>query len=175
MNGGHVGRAGVSADPTHGEPDLRLPDGRRVVAGAVLLNPGGQVLLQLRDDKPTIESPGQWSLFGGGIDPAETPEEGMLREVAEEIGFRARHHRPLLVFDGLRARYHIYLAAVDEPLSRLTLAEGAGFDYWDVARALAEPKLTEIARLSLTAFEALKDQLARSMRPGAEIIPGAGY
>ena len=30
-----------------------------------LLNPNNKILLQLRDDKPTIVYPGYWSLLGG--------------------------------------------------------------------------------------------------------------
>ncbi|HRN17449.1 MAG TPA: NUDIX domain-containing protein [Trueperaceae bacterium] len=156
------------------EPDFRLPDGRRALAGAVLLHPDGRVLMQLRDDKPGIESPGQWSLFGGGLDEGETPEEGMLREVEEEIRFRVRHYRPLLVFDGWRGLYHIYLAAISEPLERLTLTEGSGFDYWGLAALEAEPKVSRLARLSLVALQALQEQRDRS-GSGEELLPGAGY
>ncbi len=156
------------------ESDFRLPDGRRALAGAVLLHPDGRVLLQLRDDKPGIESPGLWSLFGGGLDEGETPADGMIREVEEEIGFRVRHYRPLFVFDGWRGQYHIYLAAIAEPLERLTLTEGAGFAYWDVAAVKVEPKVTELARLSLAAMQVLQDQRATS-GPEEELVPGAGY
>lgn len=156
------------------EPEHRLPDGRRALAGAVLLHPDRRVLLQLRDDKPGIDAPDQWSLFGGGMDAGESPEAGMLREVAEEIGFTVRHYRPLLVFDGWRGRFHIYLAAIDEPLERLTLTEGAGFDYWRVPDILAETRVSDLLRLSLTALEALQRQRAAA-NPGAELIPGAGY
>lgn len=164
-----------------GDPDLRLPDGRRLVAGAVLLHPDGRVLMQLRDDKPGIESPGMWSLFGGGLDVGETPEQGMAREVIEETGYRVRHHRPLLVLDGWRARYHIFLAAIDAPLGELTLGEGAGFDYWDVDELLEETRVTDIARLSLTALASLRRQRAQGGASGAEggreaeLILGAGY
>ena len=162
-------RHGAAVDPDH-----RLPDGRRSLAGAVLLHPDGRVLLQLRDDKPGIEAPGMWSLFGGGLDEGETPVAGMLREVREEIGFGVRHYRPLVVYDGWGGRFHVYLAAVDEPLERLTLTEGAGFDYWDVPAALAEPRLTAVGRLSLLALEALREERARAGGAG-ELVPGAGY
>ncbi|MFA5594546.1 MAG: NUDIX domain-containing protein, partial [Trueperaceae bacterium] len=82
------------------ETDYLLADGRRPVAGAVLLHPDGRVLLQHRDDKPGIESPGKWSLFGGGLDEGEEPAEAMLREIEEEIGYRPRAYRPLVVFSG---------------------------------------------------------------------------
>lgn len=166
--GAGVGRTGTL------DPDVRLPDGRRALAGALLLHPDGRVLLQLRDDKPDIESPDLWSLFGGGLDEGESPEAGMLREVEEEIGFRVRHYRPLMVFEGWGGRFHIYLAAVTEPLERLTLTEGAGFDYWDVEAALAEPRMTEVGRLSLMAYVALRRDRERAGGEG-ELVPGAGY
>jgi len=89
------------------ETDHRLPDGRRPVAGAVLVNRSGQLLLQHRDDDPTIESPGKWSLFGGGLDEGETPTEAMLREIEEEVGYRPRAYRPLSVFSGDYAEFHV--------------------------------------------------------------------
>jgi 8-oxo-dGTP diphosphatase len=164
----------VSRAPAELETDFLLADGRRPVAGAVLVARDGRVLLQLRDDKPGIDAPGQWSLFGGGMDERELPEAGMLREVAEEVGYSVRHYRPLLVFDGWRGRYHIYLAAIDAPLERMTLTEGAGFDYWRVPDILAETRVSDLLRLSLAALEALQRQRAAA-NPGAELIPGAGY
>ena len=157
------------------EPDVRLPDGRRAVAGAVLLRPDGRVLLQLRDDKPGIVSPGEWSLFGGGLDVGETPAEGMCREIAEEIGFHVRHFRPLLVYDGWRARYHIFLAAIDAPKEEMVLAEGAGFAYWGPADALGLARITSIARLGIVAMKKLKRQRAESGSEGHELLPGASY
>lgn len=157
------------------EPDVRLPDGRRVVAGAVLLHPDGRVLLQLRDDKPGIVSPGEWSLFGGGLDVGETPAEGMRREIAEEIGFHVRHFRPLLVYEGWRAQFHIFLAAIDAATEELVLAEGAGFDYWEPADVVARARVTSIARLSVVAMQELKWQRAESGSEDRELLPGAGY
>ncbi len=166
----------VRVEPDAGvEPDVRLPDGRRVVVGAVLLHPDGRVLLQLRDDKPGIVEPGKWSLFGGGLDVGETPAEGMRREIAEEIGFDVRHFRPLLVFDGWRARYNIFLAAIDAAKEELVLAEGAGFDYWEPEDALAQASVTSIARLSILAMEELKGQRVEAGAEAVELLPGAGY
>ena len=39
--------------------------------------------------------PGAYDLPGGGIEPAESPEEGIVREVFEETGLRATIVRPL--------------------------------------------------------------------------------
>jgi 8-oxo-dGTP diphosphatase len=52
---------------------------------AILVDDQNRVLLQLRDDKPDIYCPGQWCLFGGGVEPGETPLQAFVREVREEL------------------------------------------------------------------------------------------
>lgn len=53
--------------------------------GAVLVNSRGQILLQQREDKPELLFPGHWSTFGGAVEPDETPDEAVQRELLEEI------------------------------------------------------------------------------------------
>lgn len=53
---------------------------------AVIEQDGRFLLVQ--EAKPHVE--GLLSLPGGGIDPGETPEEAVIREIAEETGFQAR-------------------------------------------------------------------------------------
>ena len=50
------------------------------VALAVLKGEGGW-LLQLRDDIEGIAAPGTWGLFGGHLDPGESAEEALRREL----------------------------------------------------------------------------------------------
>lgn len=149
------------------EPDYKLSDGRRPVAGAVLLHHDGRVLLQHRDDKPWIESPGQWSLFGGGLDESESPEAAMRREILEEIGFRPNVYRPLLQLHGFVAEYHVYLARIDRSIEQLTLREGQGFGYFSINEALQHLNLTELARISLEATRLLQ----RQAPGGASLLP----
>jgi 8-oxo-dGTP pyrophosphatase MutT (NUDIX family) len=56
-------------------------------ASLLLVDQAGRYLMQLRDDIPGILYPGCWGLFGGGIEPGETAEVAMRRELEEEIGF----------------------------------------------------------------------------------------
>ena len=58
-------------------------DGRRVVVGAAVLE--GNRVLAARRTTPA-EAAGRWELPGGKVEPGETPERALVREVAEELG-----------------------------------------------------------------------------------------
>ena len=129
--------------------DYRLPDGRRPVAGAVLLRSDGAVLLQHRDDIAGISNPGVWSLFGGGLEADESAEAGMLRELREEIGTTPSSFRPLIVIEGARTVFDLFLARLDVPLDELVLGEGQGMAFVDPQAALSDYELAPIARSAL--------------------------
>jgi 8-oxo-dGTP diphosphatase len=59
------------------------------VANIMLLREDGALLLQLRDDIPTIASPGHWSIPGGSLEADETAQQAAAREFEEETGYRA--------------------------------------------------------------------------------------
>ncbi len=46
----------------------------------------GRYLMQLRSQKPSIFYPGHWGLFGGAVDPGETADAALSRELREELG-----------------------------------------------------------------------------------------
>jgi 8-oxo-dGTP diphosphatase len=73
--------------PPDSSPTLPRKADRPQVAIAILYQ-AERVLLQLRDDIPTIAHPGKWAFFGGHLDPGELPEAGVQRELLEEIGYR---------------------------------------------------------------------------------------
>jgi len=52
--------------------------------GLIILD-DGRYLCQLRSQKPGIFYPDHWGLFGGAIEPGESPEEGLKRELQEEL------------------------------------------------------------------------------------------
>ena len=61
----------------------RIEPHQRVAAYAVVVNRRRLLLTQLA---PRTGAAGRWNLPGGGIDPGETPEAAVVREVAEETG-----------------------------------------------------------------------------------------
>ena len=50
-----------------------------------ILTVGDGYALQLRDDVPTIASPGRWALFGGSLNTGEPARTGIRREIFEEL------------------------------------------------------------------------------------------
>jgi 8-oxo-dGTP diphosphatase len=52
----------------------------------LVFNTFGLVLLQKRDNIPTIQEPGKWDVWGGHCEAGETPEACAIRELHEEIG-----------------------------------------------------------------------------------------
>ncbi len=56
----------------------------------ILINDKDEVLLHLRDNKPTISCPNMWSLPGGYVEKDETPEQCIIREIHEELGVKLR-------------------------------------------------------------------------------------
>ncbi|NJK66829.1 MAG: NUDIX domain-containing protein [Microcoleus sp. CSU_2_2] len=57
----------------------------KIHVAIAILHKDGKFLCQLRDDIPNIRYPGHWALFGGHIEPGETPEVAVIRELQEEI------------------------------------------------------------------------------------------
>lgn len=87
----------------------------------------GHFLLQLRDDIPSIVYPGHWAFFGGHLEPNESPEIGLWRELEEELVYQP----PLLHWWQTRQlghiQRHIFHAPLTVALDQLTLQEG-----WDL-------------------------------------------
>ncbi|MEM9540382.1 MAG: NUDIX hydrolase [Cyanobacteria bacterium P01_E01_bin.42] len=127
-------------------------------------------LMQLRDDIPNIAAPGCWGFFGGHLDPGETPEEALLRELVEEIDYKFTE-TPLKFgqYPSDRVIRHVFAVPLQVPLSHLELKEG-----WDFALVTAEEirqgeRFSEIADsvrpLSSVHRQILLDYMAKNSLP----------
>ena len=84
----------------------------------------GRWLLQLRDDIEGILYPGQWALFGGHLDPGETPEVALRRELEEEINWAGSDLAPWFELRDEQRIRHFFRGPFAVPFGSLTLLEG---------------------------------------------------
>lgn len=57
---------------------------QRTIVCPIIQNNGDYLLCKMADDRGVF--PGQWALSGGGMEPGETMEQALLREISEELG-----------------------------------------------------------------------------------------
>jgi len=123
-----------------------------IISSAMLVNADGDILVNLRDDDSRIIFPNQWSLIGGHVEEGEEPEEGLVREVDEEIGYQVTEFLPLATFfDGADVR-HLYLVPIDASIDELVLGEGQAIRFIEPARALAELDLCVTGRRCIEVY-----------------------
>ena len=107
-------------------------DERHWVAVAIL-HQDGNFLLQLRDDIPGIVYPGHWGLFGGHLEPDESPDMAIRRELLEEIGYAPALLTQFDLYEDAQVVRYVYQGALDVDISQLVLQEG-----WDMALVTPE-------------------------------------
>ncbi len=59
---------------------------QRTIVCPLIQNDGAYLLVRMPKDRGVF--PGQWALSGGGLEAGETIEEGLRREIREELGDR---------------------------------------------------------------------------------------
>ncbi|HEY6738467.1 MAG TPA: GNAT family N-acetyltransferase [Actinopolymorphaceae bacterium] len=94
--------------------------------GALVRDAHHRVFTQRRTPTRRI-LPGVWDIVGGHLDPGETPEQALAREIEEETGWRLRRIEAVLAdweweYDGRVRRELDYLVEVDGDLDAPVLA-----------------------------------------------------
>jgi 8-oxo-dGTP pyrophosphatase MutT (NUDIX family)/CTP:molybdopterin cytidylyltransferase MocA len=119
----------------------------------ILRTPDNNFLLMQRDKKAGIRYPGYWALFGGNVDPGESPEDAACREMAEEIELRISPgdlHRVTRYVSNLKKEY-VYAATLTQPIESLTLREGRTMQLFDISQ-LTELNIRDDDRQALMTY-----------------------
>jgi 8-oxo-dGTP diphosphatase len=128
------------------------------IAHVLLFDRAGRLLIYLRDNNPTIPFPNHWDLFGGHVEPDETPEQAMVREVREELGIELKSWRRFTDFncpsgDAYPNVKHIFWAVTDYTAADLILREGQELR----SITMAERKHIKFANILSTVVDAFVD------------------
>lgn len=92
------------------------------IAVAILILPDGRLVLQRRTADAKV-APGKLGFFGGHIEEGESPDEAIVRELAEEISFpivldsmkrRGSYILPNVISMGDEITFHVYEADVPD-------------------------------------------------------------
>lgn len=117
----------------------------REVVGALVFHPDGERILLVKASRGFTK--GMWNIPGGFVTYAETPEEGMVREMEEETGLKIRLEKLLGVFtqkfgSPYYMRGHMYVAHATNTDLRLQMDEIADAQWFpldDARRVLLNP------------------------------------
>lgn len=109
------------------QQQLKCTTGQGV--STILLDAEGRILLQHRDDKPTIRYPGHWALFGGSIEGGESPYTAARREILEETGYNVENLGLFREFVQNNKREFAFAGEIDASIDELSLNEGQGMDF----------------------------------------------
>ena len=124
---------------------------------AIIISEERHYLLQQRDNQPGIWYPGFWGLFGGAIDPGETPQTALRRELFEELHFipQTLKYFTQIGFDlrgfnaGIRLRYFYEVSIEEKTIPSLQLNEGKAMKLFTRGELLQLSALTPYDSIAL--------------------------
>lgn len=131
----------------------------RQTATAILISTEGEFILQHRDDKPNIASPGKIANFGGQVDEGEEPANAIIRELDEELELKITPEQ-LELFDvrnrpdslgNERVANTFVIKNIDK--TKLVLHEGQAIVYIPIGAELGQYNLSEGTRLMIIKYK----------------------
>ncbi|MGZ5580374.1 MAG: NUDIX domain-containing protein [Methylobacter sp.] len=132
---------------------IRYEDYQRHFAGCLVITQSGQLLLQKRDSH-CERFPGMLATFGGQVDRGETAEQGLIRELHEELGAKVNRNG-LLALGAITKRgldnalIHAYCWR-DDKGSITGCYEGSPAFFKSVIEILDQPNITADAHWIVT-------------------------
>jgi mutator protein MutT len=134
------------------------PSGRSIRVVAAIIDEGGKLLVCRRRDRPG--KPGLWEFPGGKIEPGETSEQALVRELREELAVESAagpvYQRVEQVYSALK---------VELTFLRATLAPGSQ------PKALAPAEFRWVARSELRQLQFLHADRPLVERLSTEAAP----
>ncbi|MDY7016067.1 MAG: NUDIX hydrolase [Cyanobacteriota bacterium] len=118
---------------------------------------GDRLLLQLRDDNPHITYPNTWALFGGMVEPEETPEQAIRRELEEELTWIPPDVQFLSIWEEREtlATIHVFSVPLTVPVNQLHLTEGQALKLFALDELTKFPVVPKILRMLPQAIAAI--------------------
>jgi len=141
-----------------------VPETRRGVGVVFYDKHRGRVLVYRRDNTPTLPFPDHLDLLGGHLEPGETPEQTVVREMAEELEDRRTGapyvlvgHRLFTVHtDAQGVVDYIFYKAVDFDLAEVRLLEGQALVWLTEDEARSAPLAFGYSQVLAAFFHALR-------------------
>jgi len=110
---------------------------RMQAVSVIPINAEGKILLQLRDDRPDINYPNCWTIFGGAVESNETPDQAIQRKLLENIEFEL----PLRLWkvqtipiklngQSMIVESYTYVGFIDRDTPEIKLNKGQTLDYF---------------------------------------------
>lgn len=141
-----------------------------VTGGALIRDSKGRILLQKRSDY------GDWGLPGGAMEPGESIEETMIREVREETGIIVEAYDFLSVYTGERMKYKypdgnevvfvMFLFEVKIDEQGMLLNDGKTLDYQDTNNESLTLEFFEERHIDIEQISIVQRPIFEDMRNG---------
>jgi 8-oxo-dGTP diphosphatase len=110
---------------------------KRQGCSILFVNGQRQILLFLRDDLPHISYPNTWDVPGGHVEEAETPAQGIVREMKEEMGLDLEGFELFSVKAFSDRVEHTFWKSVDLQIDGISLQEGQRLRWFSEEEARA--------------------------------------
>ena len=114
--------------------------------GVVLVDDAGNVLLQLREDRPDVVYPNVWAIPSGSVEPGESSVDAARRELLEETGYRAGELTYLVTLENGPQRAAYFLGHYDG-VQPIECYEGQAMRFFALDAALALPSPWWVGRV----------------------------
>ncbi len=138
----------------------------RDASTALIFSPD-KVLLFHRDNIPTIPHPDCWQPVGGCLEPGETFDQALVREVYEESSFNLKDFHFLFKRPGTDntfiAVYAVFVDKIDENKFKLGPGEGQEIG-WFTLDEVATLKLTPSTHVVYVEFRSFIEEIMKTRK-----------